>query len=86
MGKMGQGKMGNFSHFSPIFLPLPDNFTHFFCTPHNVCLAISHNNFPFSPISPHFPPFSRISPHFPPFPPIFPFPFSQAPAARRLGS
>ena len=40
-------------HFSPIFFPLPPNFTHFFYTPHNVFLAISHNS-PFPPIFPIF--------------------------------
>ena len=53
------------SHFSPILLlPFPTNFTHFFYSPHNVFLAISHNS-PNSPISPPFPP---ISPHFSIFP------------------
>ena len=64
------------SRFSPIFLPFPTNFAHFFYTPHNVFLAISHNSpkSPPPPVSPHYPPFSPSSPKFPPFfhfPPIF---------------
>ena len=75
------------SHLSPTFLPFPTNFTHFFYTPHNVFLAISHNSpkIPIPPVSPQFPPFPPISPHFPPFPPIFPFsPFSFPSAASWL--
>ena len=56
MENMGLGEMGNFpqlSHFSPVFLPLPTNFTQFFYISHNVRLAISHKS-PFSSISPHF--------------------------------
>ena len=65
------------SHCSPIFLPFPTNFTHFFYTPHTVLLAISQNpnNFPpFPPISAHPPPFPPISPSFP----LFPFFFTSA--------
>ena len=64
MGEMGRGGVGKLSQVVPlfsVFLPFPTNFTHFFYTPHNVFLAISHKS-PYSPISP-------ISPHFP----IFPF-------------
>ena len=42
------------SHFSPIFLPFPTNFTHFFYTPLNLFLAFPTNS-PNSPILPHFP-------------------------------
>ena len=60
MGKWGKWEIcPKLSHFPPIFLPFSTNFTHFFYTPHNVLLAISHNS-PNSPIFPHFPPFSPI--------------------------
>ena len=75
MGKMRLEKTGNLSHFSPIFLLFPPNFTQFLCISHDEFSAVCRNS-PFPPISPHFPPFPPISPHFPPFfhSPHFPSP------------
>ena len=86
-GGNGTGENGKFtlifSHFSPIFLPFPHNFIHFFDISHN---AIFGNFSPF-PMSPHVPPFPPISPHFPPisphFAPFFHFPHFSKPL--RLG-
>ena len=61
MGRMG--KMGQLSHFSPVFLLFPINFTQFLYISQNVLLAISHYSQFFS-ISPHFRPvfhFPRLS-------------------------
>ena len=60
--------MGNLSQIAELFSDFsrfPTNFTHFFYTPHNVFLAISHHS-PNSPIPPHFTSFPPILP-FPPF-------------------
>ena len=60
MGKWGKrawinwGNHPNLSHFSPIFLPFPVNFTHAAYVSQNVFLAI-FNNSPFPPNFPHFP-------------------------------
>ena len=63
MGKMGQEKMGNLSHFSPTspdFLPVSQQFPTFFST----FPTMYFWQFLTIPHFPPFPPFYPISPHF----------------------